>query len=67
MRGGDRATAKREVLVTACAWCKRYAVCDEWISGAELDRVAGSTINLRVSHGICPHCLGELQEGGLTR
>jgi hypothetical protein len=60
---GDRVTAKREVLVTRCAWCKRYAVCDEWISGAELACTAGSTIDLRISHGICPRCLGELRDG----
>jgi hypothetical protein len=66
MRSGDR-TAKREVLVTRCAWCKRYAVYDEWISAAELDQAAGSTIDLRISHGICPHCLGGVREGGPRR
>ena len=41
-------------LILACAWCTRVHLEGEWVHA---DRDALSSIDARVTHGICPTCL----------
>jgi hypothetical protein len=64
MGDGDPAAAKRDLPLTRCAWCERYALARDWLTQAELDAVASRGETFPVSHGICPGCLAELRRQG---
>jgi hypothetical protein len=48
------AAVERFDLILACAWCTRVHLEGEWVHA---DRDALSSIDARVTHGICPTCL----------
>jgi hypothetical protein len=51
-------------LTTVCAWCGSFAIDAEFFAPGDEPTFARYS---RVTHGICPTCLVELQQTGQTR
>jgi hypothetical protein len=50
-------------MTTVCAWCGRFAIDAEFFAPGDEPKFARYS---RVTHGICPMCLAELQQTGLS-
>jgi hypothetical protein len=48
---------------TVCAWCGAFAISAEFFAPGEEPAFARRA---KVTHGICPACLGELRRSGRT-
>src|SRR4051812_28709802 len=59
----DAEATVRRGYTLECAWCGRVAGVDGFLEG---ERAFGH-VRRRVTHGICPSCLGDLRKAGLTR
>jgi hypothetical protein len=50
-------------LTARCAWCGRYRAGDRWF---RLDRPPSFIEEGGLSHGICPDCIAELRNEGMS-
>jgi hypothetical protein len=55
-----------ELLLTRCAWCRRYALKGAWVEIGERPRFLLRRIARRSTHGLCPRCLDEVRERDLS-
>lgn len=54
-------------ISSRCAWCGSYRVAGRWLHESQMPRVATTSHGLaHVSHTICPPCVDELREAGLS-
>ena len=51
-----------ERRLTRCAWCRRYAVNDDWLELGQMPRHLRERIKRSLTHGICPCCLADQRE-----
>jgi hypothetical protein len=58
---------REDALMTRCAWCGRWAIDGKYVDAADDAPVFSVPSPDRITHGICPPCLGELRADGLTR
>jgi hypothetical protein len=59
-----RLVEEPSVCVTCCAWCKRMALADRWLTEEETPRFLPPQLERRLTHGICPACFDELRRSG---
>lgn len=45
-----------------CAWCGRYRVGESWLPAGDVPQETKAAA--RISHGICPDCVGALRDAG---
>ncbi|MBW3592953.1 MAG: hypothetical protein KY396_04595 [Actinobacteria bacterium] len=67
---GIAAGPPEEPLITRCAWCARYEIGDgEWVDEETIRAFArpGAWESALASHGICPDCVADLKQRGLSR
>jgi hypothetical protein len=50
-----------EEFLRLCAWCRKVAHDDEWLS---LEEYFNRGFNIKTSHGMCPDCAKELMAAG---
>ena len=67
MVNGMGSEAAPHLLLTRCAWCARYDAGDTWLDASAVQTFLRSHEAEPVSHGICPECLADLQQRGLSR
>jgi hypothetical protein len=66
LRAARDMLADHEVLITRCAWCRRYALGGCWLRREETPRFLPPDVARSVTHGICPDCVDDLRARGLS-
>jgi hypothetical protein len=61
-----RVVSDPELLVTRCAWCRRYAFDCKWVEIGETPRFLLQRITRSSTHSICPLCFDDLRTRGLS-
>ncbi|HEY7197955.1 MAG TPA: hypothetical protein VH306_12280 [Gaiellaceae bacterium] len=62
----ERAATSEIPLLTRCAWCSDYEVGDEWLEESVVHAFVRPGGASTLTHGICPSCVAELRELGLS-
>jgi hypothetical protein len=66
LRAARQLLQNEHVLITRCAWCHRFALGGTWLEREETPRFLPPELARSVTHGICPNCVDDLRERGLS-